>query len=47
MFLFWNNSAVLAAANKNNFLPESMQTPEMEEVKEKPYLACPSAISSF
>lgn len=47
MFLFWNNSAVLAAANKNHFLPESMQIPEMEEVKEKPYLACPNAISSF
>lgn len=47
MVLFWNNSIVLATANKNNFLPESMQTPEMEEVKEKPYLARPNAISSF
>lgn len=47
MVLFWNNLAVLADANENNFLPESMQTPEMKGVKEKPYLACPNAISSF
>lgn len=38
MVLFWKNSAVLTAANKNDFLPASMQTPEMEEVKENPHL---------